>query len=460
VKLSLDFLPFVARFNVGLFPHQAEDFGAATARIDGRFQYRLAGVSWPRGDGKSFAAAAVGVWALAASRERIRVVSAALDVEGAKVILDHAKHIIAGHPTLTRAIEIRSDSLVRHDVGSRWTVTSREHTSSRGLHPDLVLFDEVGWVQDDMLFSSLLAGQASVEDPLMLVVSTVGRKKRGPLWTVKTLAEGGDEGVLWHWSAENRSPKVTRAFLERQRRILLPAQYAREHQNAWIDGADAFTNAASVDAAMAHGWTPQATGAPGVSYTFFLDLGSVHDATVLAIGHRHGGEQVFIDVLDTLRGDHAHPVDMLRVEELLRERARQFRPSKIRIESWQGISIAQALQRRGGLPIELFTPTAKTNAEEWPLLAQALATRQLVLFPHAQLRDELLNLKYEVGPTGAKVTDKGQIHQDHAVAVRGVVATLARRAHIFSAEDLALMHGPTRRQSSFDVALQRATARL
>jgi hypothetical protein len=82
-----------------------------------------------------------------------------------------------------------------------------------------------------------------------------------------------------------------------------------------------------------------------------------------------------------------------------------------------------------GLPaVAHFTstrrPTPKSNAEEWPQLAQRLANGTLVLFPHARLREELLNLTVEVGPTGARITDRGRVHQDHAVAVRGVVASL------------------------------------
>ena len=43
------------------------------------------------------------------------------------------------------------------------------------------------------------------------------------------------------------------------------------------------------------------------------------------------------------------------------------------------------------------------------------------------LREELLNLVYEVGPQGVRVIDRGKVHQDHAVAVRGVVASLAHQ---------------------------------
>src|SRR5207244_1216433 len=52
------------------------------------------------------------------------------------------------------------------------------------------------------------------------------------------------------------------------------------------------------------------------------------------------------------------------------------------------------------------------------------AARTLDLPKHAQLREELLNLVVEMTPQGVRVVDKGKIHQDHAVAVRGVVAML------------------------------------
>lgn len=50
-----------------------------------------------------------------------------------------------------------------------------------------------------------------------------------------------------------------------------------------------------------------------------------------------------------------------------------------------------------------------------------------MLPPHARLREELRNLVYEVGAQGIRVIDRGKVHQDHAVAVRGVLASLANQ---------------------------------
>ena len=133
---------------------------------------------------------------------------------------------------------------------------------------------------------------------------------------------------------------------------------------------------------------------------------------------------IYIDKIITFQGSREEPVKLAVVEETIKDLAQRFNVRKIRIESWQGISAVQNLQALG-LPVALFTPTAKTNAEEWPVLAQRLSSGTLVLPPHARLREELLNLVYEVGPQGGKVIDRGRVHQDHAVAVRGVVASLA-----------------------------------
>jgi phage terminase large subunit-like protein len=199
LTLRESFPLFVERYRIPFFEWQSVAFGEATRREfypatatqpAGRyFVHPLAGVSVPRGNGKSFGAAAVGVWRLIFGPPRTLILSAALDVEGARVVMDHAKLILRSRGLDKKLVDVRADQLVVDASGSRWIVRSREHTASRGLHPDVVLYDEVGWAKDDELFASLLASQASCADPLMLVVSTVGRRKSGPLWKVKQMAD-------------------------------------------------------------------------------------------------------------------------------------------------------------------------------------------------------------------------------------------------------------------------------
>jgi hypothetical protein len=133
---------------------------------------------------------------------------------------------------------------------------------------------------------------------------------------------------------------------------------------------------------------------------------------------------VCVDKLVTLQGSHERPVQIATVERLIDDLATAFPPTRIVIESWQGLGAAQSLQRRGWR-VEIATPTAKSNAEQWGVLAQMFAARRVVLPEHPRLREELLGLSYEVGPGGIRVTDRRAVHQDHAVVVRMLTSALA-----------------------------------
>ena len=122
-----DFLAFAAAFGLVLYLWQAEAFGGACRREAGRFVHRVAGVSVPRGNGKSFAGALVGFWRPLCGPPVQDIISAALDYDGAKVVLEHARAIIRGHPTLAEAVDVQAGGLLVPSTGSRWTITSREH---------------------------------------------------------------------------------------------------------------------------------------------------------------------------------------------------------------------------------------------------------------------------------------------------------------------------------------------
>src|SRR5439155_5106246 len=107
-----DLLAFCARFGIDLFGWQRTAFGQACERVDGRFRYRLAGVSAPRGNGKSYAGAAVGLWRLLVAPPPADQLSVALDLDGARIVLAHAKAIIRNNPQLAAAIEVQANGLL------------------------------------------------------------------------------------------------------------------------------------------------------------------------------------------------------------------------------------------------------------------------------------------------------------------------------------------------------------
>ncbi len=96
--LSEDFLAWADHYRQGLYDWQREAFGGATRRGGGRFRYRLAGVSTPRGNGKTAGGAKVGSWRFRLGPQPQLILSCALDYEGARVCLDHAKATLRSHP--------------------------------------------------------------------------------------------------------------------------------------------------------------------------------------------------------------------------------------------------------------------------------------------------------------------------------------------------------------------------
>src|SRR5262249_53985975 len=159
---------------------------------------------------------------------------------------------------------------------------------------------------------------------------------------------------------------------------------ANEHENKWTGKANSYTQAAEVDDAMDGSWMESTTGEPGQTYVMAVDLGAVHDPSVIGVAHSEDG-LVGVDRLVTFSGTREHPVQFAAVEAALVELAQAFPPSRILVESWQGLAVVQSLQRRGW-PVEVFTPTAPKVAAQWGTLAQYLASRRLVLPEHPRLR--------------------------------------------------------------------------
>ena len=422
-----DALSFLRDIGAGLWSWQEDILREALQRRSGRFLTPLVVGSLPRGNGKSYMAACIAAWRLFCGPAGQDIISVALDQDGARVIFAFGRQLIERNPALLASARILRDEIIL-DTGrdahglprpeSRWTVEPREHTSSRGRHPTVVCYDEIGWSRDDELFSALSAAQAPVQDPLFVLVSTVGASRRGPLWQLKERADAGDPAIYYYWTDQNPSPLVTEEFLERQKRMLHPIRFIREHRNTWSEGADAFLSHALLEEAYEEGWKPQRERQDGTYYAF-VDLGLIHDATVIAVAHRREDGKSVLDALRTFRGSRSQPVRVKTVVDTVARLSEAFRLELTRIESPEGgEAVVQALHEKG-VRAEVLRPTVKTQQEAWGNLLSLFQNMQLVLFRHGELGRELLNLQIKNTPTGFRVFDPGGIHQDHALALAG-----------------------------------------
>ena len=391
----------------------------------GKYRYRRVIISLPRQNAKSTLSAWIALHRLFCGDGKQEIVSVANDTAQAGIILGDARRIISSSDVLYGQLD--DYGLTRGEIrltnGNRWLIKSSESVASRGLRPSLILYDELGWASDRMLYDTLSSGQAAQKDPQIVVTSTVGPLKDGVLWELFELARAGDPSTLLIYETENLSPLITPEYLESQQAQLPPHVYAREHMNLWGEGTAAVCSEADWKRSIADG-DPRRIDDPGPCWAF-LDLGWVHDESVLVIMRKLANGKHGVLCMETWQGSHQAPVEFGAIQSRLKELCARFHVIKLIIEAPQGYSMAQQLAL-SKVNTEILSPTAKSNQEHWGELITALKNGTISLPDDARLRRQLLTLTIETGPTGWKVIDVPSIHNDRAVAVAGCLAAIGK----------------------------------
>ena len=393
VPLYADPVAFVSAFDREPWEYQAGALRRVLSQeLAGdslRFENRVAVVSWPRQDGKSTLNTWAALWRFYCDPTCSEIVSVALDRDSARIILNDARRIISGSGVLMDLVDDRfglGKSEITLKDGRRWLIKSADAVYSRGLRPSHVTFDELGWTADDGdLLHTLLAGQAAQVNPLCLVTSTVGPIQAGPLWE---LMQGDDPDVLVLWHSLNKSPLVTEKFLEGERRKLPASWYAREHENTWGEGSDAFCSLSDWEAAT-EGPDPRRNYDPGPG-TLFVDLGWVHDETAIATAKSEDGKTV-ITSLEAFRGSQKAPLQLATIQDAIEDICERLHVTKAEIESPQGVLMQQQLKAKG-VNVTALHPTSKSNSERWGALYLALKNHTVRLPKDERLRRQLLSL--------------------------------------------------------------------
>jgi hypothetical protein len=155
----------------------------------------------------------------------------------------------------------------------------------------------------------------------------------------------------------------------------------------------------------------------------FLDLGWVHDESVLCIMRKLENGKSGVLCMETWQGTHTMPVEFHSIQSRLAELCNKFHVVKLVIEAPQGYQMAQQLAL-GRVDTEILNPTVKSNQERWGALITALKNGTICLPDDAKLRRQLLTLTIKNTSTGWRVEDVPSIHNDRAVAVAGALVAM------------------------------------
>jgi hypothetical protein len=412
-------LPTGAPFGDSMAAFQRRFFEAIfAAHKDGRPLHRLVYDERRRGESKTEDMAAVGVADLLVGPPGHRSYAVAGDQDQAELILDSIRGFRA-RSALLADIEIQRSTVINQVTGSRLVVMSSDSPTSYGLRARRIYFDELSLQPDDRLWTSMWTAIGKSPYSQMVTVSMAGWDFSGLAWRIRQQAASNPAYYFASREGSELAPWLSDRDMQEQRETLHPADFARFWDCRWTEPKGSWISREMYEACeTGH---ESFRGHPGHRYAGFVDLGLVRDATAIAVCHRPRGEdRIVLDKMVTFQGSRARAVDLESVEHVVADLSGLFKVQRWIFEAPQAVASVQRLQRRLlGVSVEARYPTVDIQGRIFGTLYRLIANRQLVLYPHEQLRKEALSLVTKTSGGRLKVVEGTSIHQDHVVALAG-----------------------------------------
>lgn len=396
----------------------------ALAVLDGPEPYSF--LTRSRGGSKTTDLSAVGLSDLAASEERLRSYWLAADADQAALAIDCIAGFRARTPALADRLDVQSRRVLVPGSGAELVILPADAPGAWGLTPHRVYVDELANWNDGpsarRLWEAASSAAAKRSDARLAVLTTAG----SPDHFAFRVLEHARSSPLWRVSERlGPAPWMDPDRLAEQRQRLPAAVFEQLFLNRWTQAEGSFLDPAVIEAAFTLDGPALERDPLGGGYVAALDLGVVHDRTVLAIGHR-AGDRVVLDRMQTWKGSRAHPVDFAEVEAFIVDAHKRFR-FKLRLDPWQGLDLAQRL-RKQGVRAEEFAFTVASKQRLAASLLSTVNSGNLALYEAEGLRDELLALRLVQMSSGAWAFDHQRGgHDDRAMALALMMIAVLER---------------------------------
>lgn len=390
----------------------------ALAVLEGEQPYHF--LTRSRGSSKTTDLGAVALSALVATGERARAYWLAADADQGALAIDVIAGYVARTPALSQRVEVQARRVLVPDSGAELTVLPADAAGTWGLTPHWVFCDELAnWADTpgaNRLWEAASSASAKRQDARMVVLTTASSPDH---FAFKVL-EHARRSSLWRTSErDGPSPWMSADRLDEQRQRLPQAVYEQLFLNRWTPADGSFLDPAVVNAAFCLDGPrmdrslPSGHELPG-PFRAGLDLGTVNDRTVFALGHREG-DRVVLDRMQTWQGSRRRPVDFAEVEAFIVAAHRRF-GFTLRLDPWQGLDLAQRL-RAQGIWADEYAFSSSSKQRLAATLLSAVNAGNLHLYEAEGLRDELLALRLVQTSSGAWSFDhKRGGHDDRVVA--------------------------------------------
>lgn len=387
----------------------------------------------PRGGSKTTDLAGISLaWLATMALPSARGFVYAYDKEQATQLLDYAEGFVNRTPQLQGVVTINAFKLTSAESGATIEVRAVDGSGALGTNPSFLVLDEVGnWEENKRqkklwaaVTSALSKSKGTGARCKFVCLTTAGEPSHG---SYQVLQDAKKDPKFWHvHEVPGLLPWADEAELRAQ--PIRESEYARFHLNQWMQSEDRLVSQADLDAAaVLDGEQEPQTG---IRYLMSVDLGLVHDATVVVVAHSEAIEgqptqrRVVVDSLRRWRGSRLHPVQLSEIESYIALTSKRYHGTKVLCDPWQAAGLIQRLQTQGVLA-EQLPFTAQSVGRLGQALHMALKNRLLWLPKDEDLLSELAKVRLrENGEGSARLDHDASGHDDQAVCIAMCVATL------------------------------------
>ena len=341
-----------------------------------------------RQSGKSHALAAIALWeAITQSNSSVIMVSAAQRQSDALMqkILGFVAHEEKLFDSVTRSsreeLRFTNGSVIRALPASGLI---RGYTATR------VLLDEARDVLDEESTYSAIEPMLLVSNGYLSIATT-------PL---------GRQGRVWEaWNSplylkiqvpSSVSKYASEEHLERQRLEMTAALYQCEYEAVFMDVADSFFSAESVQR-CAYDYDMIEFPEKGKRYSLGIDWARVRDASVMIVTSQDKDGLVRVEFIKAF-----HNVPLPTQVSYVKHLHRTFSFAKI-VSEWAGLGIGptdELVKDLGSYRVEAFKPTAERKALGYDALKRRMELGEIQIPMHPKLLTELRSLQFRVTEGG------------------------------------------------------------
>jgi len=440
---------------IKLFPWQIEKIlNPLYSRVDNRLRYQIVVLGLPKGNGKTRIGAAIALHKLLTAPRNAELFASANSKDQATRAWRDVAAPLQRNPELMKFVKIsrKGDDIRVLPTEATYCCISAEDITAHGMRPFFVHFDEMHGQRERELYVAIQTSMGKIPDAQLMITSTAGvlnsilreiyqkavQEQYGTDFDDSVVDEIIIKGLksdprfyMW-WSFENLLPSAKDpVYLERERQVMTPMEFARWHLNRWVSDATSLIGPEDIARCQDKDLQLRTTALPGVQHVWCCDVGLKNDNTCIVIGHRDPETSlIYLDYIKTLIPQPKKPIQMSDIEREVLFAHNVFHPVQYVVDQHQTASLMERASR-SGIHIEELHITQAINTELATNLYQTIHNGQIkwpLNDPECKaMETELMTLITKETMSGIRFDHPKHGKSDRATALAMLITMIRRK---------------------------------